>query len=424
MSDLEQVVGDELPDGWQIKPLGEFCDFMGGAQPPKSTFVYEPKEGYTRLLQIRDFEGDSKATYIPDSGRMRKIGADDISIARYGASVGRVLTGKEGAINVAIMTTFPDTSMVDKRFLFFALNHRNFYRYLTGLGGRAAQAGFNKGEVCRFRFPLPPLPEQKKIAQILSTVQRAIEAQERIIQITTELKKALMHKLFTEGLRNEPQKQSEIGPVPKSWEVMPLANLIRSNLQNGAFVQKPEAGKGFLFANVVDMYRETHLDLSRLERLDVPVDAINQYWLEDGDILVVRSSVKRDGIGQNCVARNLAESVFYDCHLIRVQTDPSKLHPEFLSTFWRSDIGRNDVILRSKTTTMTTINHQGISKALVPVAPIEEQSEIVNLLEIVDTKIRGHRAQKQHLEDLFRTLLHELMIAKTRVHELEITGSN
>lgn len=340
----------------------------------------------------------------------------------------RVGVGKVGinridlAINQDLAGVLIDNENYDIKFLAYQLGIDSIQQYVAMNKRGATIKGITRDCLEQIRLNLPPLPEQKKIAHILSTVQLAIEAQERIIQTTTELKKSLMHKLFTEGLRNEPQKQTEIGPVPHSWEVVPLANLIRSKLQNGAFVQKPETGKGFLFANVVDMYRETHLDLTRLERLDVPADSIAQYWLEDGDILVVRSSLKRDGIGQNCVARNLNESVFYDCHLIRVQTDHGKLLPEFLSAFWRSDIGKNDLILRSKTTTMTTINQQGISKALVPVTSIEEQSEIADLLEIVDTKIRGHREQKRHLEDLFRTLLHELMTAKTRVHEIDLQG--
>ncbi len=62
-------------------------------------------------------------------------------------------------------------------------------------------------------------------------MQRAIEAQERIIQTTTELKKALMHKLFTEGLRNEPQKQTDIGPIPESWELCKVGDVAR--IQSG-----------------------------------------------------------------------------------------------------------------------------------------------------------------------------------------------
>ena len=69
---------------------------------------------------------------------------------------------------------------------------------------------------------IPPPSEQRKIAAVLGLVQRAIEQQERLIALTAELKKALLHNLFTEGLRGEPQKQTEIGPVPESWEIVRL----------------------------------------------------------------------------------------------------------------------------------------------------------------------------------------------------------
>ena len=75
--------------------------------------------------------------------------------------------------------------------------------------------------------PVPPLAEQRKIAAVLGLVQRAIEQQERLIALTTELKKALLHKLFTEGLRGEPQKQTEIGPVPESWEARSVRRYAR-----------------------------------------------------------------------------------------------------------------------------------------------------------------------------------------------------
>ena len=73
---------------------------------------------------------------------------------------------------------------------------------------------------------------------------------------------------------------------------------------------------------------------------------------------------------------------------------------------------------------MTTINQQGISKALVPVAPFAEQKEIVERLGMLDQKVMNHSRKKDSLQDLFRTLLHELMTAKIRVHKFEILSDD
>jgi type I restriction enzyme S subunit len=96
-----------------------------------------------------------------------------------------------------------------------------------GRGNITTIPNLSQSKLVELPMAFPSLLEQKRIAHILSTVQRAIEAQERIIQTTTELKKALMQKLFTEGLRHEPQKQTEIGPVPESWEVVELGSIAK-----------------------------------------------------------------------------------------------------------------------------------------------------------------------------------------------------
>jgi type I restriction enzyme S subunit len=279
---------DQVPVSWRYAPLGSFCEFSGGTQPPKSTFKDVPHDGYVRLLQIRDFETDNYAVYIPANKKLRIIEESDVSIARYGASVGRILTGKSGAINVAIMTTYPDTSQVWKGFLFYALQHPDFQTYLTGLGGRAAQAGFNKGEISRFKFPLPPLPEQRKIAGVLGVVQRAIEQQERLLALTAELKKVLLHQLFTAGLRGEPQKKTEIGPMPESWEINTVADVAHvkggKRLPEGdKFADKPTP---FPYIRVTDL-REFGVDTSDLRylRADTQV-SIKRYTISKEDVYI------------------------------------------------------------------------------------------------------------------------------------------
>ena len=90
--------------------LTDICDFQGGSQPPKEEWSFNKQEGYIRMLQIRDFTQGERVTpeYIKISNTTKTCEADDILIARYGASIGKILTGLAGAYNVAIMRTVPD----------------------------------------------------------------------------------------------------------------------------------------------------------------------------------------------------------------------------------------------------------------------------------------------------------------------------
>jgi type I restriction enzyme S subunit len=334
-------------------------------------------------------------------------------------TIGRVAKlGISAYHNEAIISIFPkDRDILLDDYLFYYLSQIDYAQYQdTAVKGMT----LNKGKIDRLEIALPPIPEQRRIAYVLTTVQTAIEQQARLIALTRELKSALMRKLFTEGLRKEKQKETEIGLVPEGWDVVPMQRVAKDGFQNGAFIKKPTIGKGVLFANVVDMYREVHLDFGQLERIDVDVSKIQQYLLEENDVLVVRSSLKREGVGQNCVVKNLNEPVFYDCHLIRIKPDTMRIVPEFLSYFWRSEKGKQDLIQRSKTTTMTTINQATLAGALMPVPPYDEQSQITNVLLSLDAKTRLHRQQQEKLEELFRTLLHQLMKGQVRVNDLDI----
>jgi len=93
----------------------------------------------------------------------------------------------------------------------------------------------NLSEIKEIKIPLPPLSEQQKIAKVLDKIQQAIGLQDRIIELLKNLKKSLMQKLFTEGLYGEEQKETEIGPIPKSWEVVRLGEIVEFSRKTTRF---------------------------------------------------------------------------------------------------------------------------------------------------------------------------------------------
>ena len=167
---LDGIV-DDLCENDRVA-ITEVCAFKGGSQPPKKNFVKTPRKGFVRLLQIRDYETDEKAVYVDRNLVTKFCEKDDVMIGRYGASVGRILTGKEGAYNVALVRTIPDTQKLSKPFLFYYLQSRYFQSRLLSKSERGAQNGFNKGDLSQISIPLLPSDQQQTVVETMSAVRK------------------------------------------------------------------------------------------------------------------------------------------------------------------------------------------------------------------------------------------------------------
>ena len=182
--------------------LTDICDFQGGSQPPKSQWKDTYKNGYIRMLQIRDFtQKPEKIEYVKETNSIKKCSEDDILIARYGASIGKILTGLEGAYNVAIVKTIPNSKILSKTYLYYYLNSSIFQKYIKNVGSRAAQAGFNKKELNKLEIDLPTLDKQKIIVENLQKIQNIISKKEYQIAALDNLIKSLFVNMFNDKIQ-------------------------------------------------------------------------------------------------------------------------------------------------------------------------------------------------------------------------------
>ena len=196
-----------VPKGWRVVPFLAAVDLQGGAQPPASTFIDEPRQGYVRLLQIRDFSTDAHKTYIPDTAKLKKVNEDDVLIGRYGSasgdkakdSLGRVCRGLSGAYNVALMKLNPIE--VGKEFALQLVNDPRFYGYLQGVSSKAVQSGFSKAELGQYRVVVPPRELAEYFEQMGADVWQRIKANNQLTQTLATLRDTLLPRLISGQLR-------------------------------------------------------------------------------------------------------------------------------------------------------------------------------------------------------------------------------
>jgi type I restriction enzyme S subunit len=268
-------------------------------------------------------------------------------------------------------------------------------------------------------IPLPPHEEQVAIAAVLSAAQQAIERQERLIALTTELKKALMHKLFTEGTRGEPKKQTEIGPVPKSWDVVPLGSLAK--IGNGATPKRDNVA--YWTGGSIPWLTSGKIHEGHIKKPDQYVTEIAK--AECHLPLVSAGSLLIAITGEGKTLGNAALVEFDTCvsqHLAYLRFHCTDVVAPFLLYFLQGQYAHLRQMSVGAGSTKKALTCGLLKRYLVPVPKKDEQKLIAAVLETIVAKLNGHERTAECLNALFRTLLHELMTAKIRVHDLALSA--
>jgi restriction endonuclease S subunit len=271
-------------------------------------------------------------------------------------------------------------------------------------------------------IPIPPPREQFEIAAVMRQVENALRGQTDLLSNVENLKRGAMRELFKRGLRNEAQKETEIGLVPESWDVVKFAS-VRQWLQYGTSVRCSVEKAAFPVLRIPNI-EPGRVNANDLKHCSMTEKEAQNYRLEEGDLIFIRTNGVLDRLGSCAVYAGNPERALFASYLIRARLDLDKVIPRFAAFFFGSECGTGLVAGRATPAAdgKYNLNTGTIDSLPLPLPPaLDEQREIVAILDAIDRKVDLHKRKRVLLEGLFKVLLHKLMTGEIPVGDLDLS---
>ncbi len=299
---------------------------------------------------------------------------------------------------------FNNSKVHSTKFMNYVFNSDLVIKKLRGLatGSTSVAAIYNK-DLFKLNIPLPPLTEQQKIADILSTVDEQISTTDKIIEKSKELKKGLMQKLFSEGIQHTEFKDTKIGRIPKEWRNTKLKELVKINqglqIAISKRLTKKEEGAYFYITNEF---------LRKSSKYSYYVKDPNpSVMCNEDDILMTRTG----NTGQVVTG---VTGVFHN-NFFKIKYRTNLTNKDYLYYFLTLRKTNKRILSLAGTSTIPDLNHSDFYSIIMPVPSIQEQQKIAEILSEADAKIEREESQKEYLEKLKKGLMQQLLTGKKRV---------
>jgi type I restriction enzyme, S subunit len=356
-----------------------------------------------------------------------EVKPDDVLITMMG-TIGRVAIVPKD-IGTAIITSHLLKITLDQKkclpkFLYYFLQSYFIHRQLLRESRGIVMSGLNTKIIKSLLIKVPKLPEQKKIALILSNIDELIQKQQQVIEQTQKLMKGQMQKLLTQGIGHEyPQEFKEkdwlFGTkilIPEEWKLSRLSENIE--LKNGFafesefFVDKSDKvvitpgnfhkDGGFYFED-----RNTTFYKGKIP---------DGFILKNGDLLVVMTDLTRDGIILgNSIILDSEYVVLHNQRIAKIMVEEEKLDKYFLNYFFNSFLSKQQIKRTAAGTGVIHTSSEKILELLILIPPLPEQQKIASILSNLDSLIQQEKQYKEKLQKIKRGLMQQLLTGKTRV---------
>jgi type I restriction enzyme, S subunit len=356
---------------------------------PDSTFFYYSMPAFDESGEPQVVTGGSI-----DSGKFR-VDPGDILISKLNPRIKRVWkVDNDGSLPSICSTEFVDVvprNPEDRDFVFHLLGSESVYRELRRVaeGTTNSHVRFRPGFLEQISTRgLPIRDSWSRIAEILSTVDEAIEHTEALIAKTQQIKTGLMHDLFTRGVtpdgRLRPQrdqapelyKQSPLGWIPREWEAMCLGDAA-ADMRYGTSAPSQDEPIGIPVLRIPNIVPGT-LDLSDLKFQEPSPEDLKRFTAIPGDILVVRTNGNPSILGTCAVVGEDVGTVLFASYLIRIRTDRRILLPRFVSEFFQTRPARSFIESRAATSAGNfNINTTSLRVMPIPRIELNEQDQIL-----------------------------------------------
>ena len=408
-----------LPEEWKVVKLGEIGEVTAGGSAPQERYYFNGRHPFVRVQHL-DEDGywvrrwDLITDEAVQAYRLRFFPKGTIVLPKSGASIRlekRAVLPVDAYIVSHLCAVIPNSKAVDQRYLFYALKVRKFSSEKV-----EGYPTLNLSEIRNALIPLPPLSEQRAIAHVLRTVQRAKEATVQVIQATREMKKSLMRHLFTYGpvpvgeAERVPLKGTEVGLVPEHWKVQVLENVasfVRDSLNPSNYPDE-----------VFDYYSIPAYQETGSPILEVGKRIRSQKLVvEANDVLFGKLNPR---IPKVLLVTASRRRKITSTEFIPLRASSRTVVPEYLYYLcWSNYVMRKaQELVSGSTPSRQRVDVRAFLSLPVPLPPLSEQREIVRILQSADKKLQAEEARKQALEELFKTLLHNLMTGKIRAKDV------